>query len=165
MIPESFHASGMALAQDRQGDVSGLNGSIEAMRLHRETQYALQALIFLAQQPNGRVHSTPEIAADLHIPAGFLSKILQKLWRHGLVRSHRGRRRGYSLARPSAEIPLREILESIEGGDLLERCLFWEDRCSREHPCLLHPDWSQIRPELLARLERKTLANLARSEE
>jgi Rrf2 family protein len=135
------------------------------MRLHRETQYALQALVFLAQQPSGAVHSTPEIAGDLHIPAGFLSKILQKLWRHGLVRSHRGRHRGYSLARPGTEIALREILESIEGGDLFERCLFWEDRCSRGHPCLLHPDWSQIKPQLLARFERKTLADLARGEE
>lgn len=135
------------------------------MRLHRETQYALQALIFMAQQPNGNVHSTPDIARDLYIPAGFLSKILQKLLRHGLVRSHRGRHRGYSLARSGTEIALREILESIEGGDLFERCLFWEDRCSGEHPCLLHPDWSQIRPQLLDRLERKTLADLARSEE
>lgn len=154
----------MGLAPVRAIAVSGLNGSIEDMRLHRETQYALQALIFLAQRPDGAIRATPEIAGDLHIPAGFLSKILQKLLHHGLVRSYRGRQRGYSLARPGTDIALREILESTEGADLFERCLFWEGRCGDGDPCLLHRDWNEIRPQLLARLERKTLADLARSE-
>ncbi|MFQ5883149.1 MAG: RrF2 family transcriptional regulator [Candidatus Methylomirabilales bacterium] len=134
------------------------------MRLHRETEYALRALIFLAQRPKGTVYSAPEIAEVLGISAGFLSKIFQRLLGHGLVRSHRGRHRGYSLARPGGKIALREILESIEGADLFERCLFWEDRCGDRDPCLLHRDWSQIKPRLLARLERKTLADLTRGE-
>ncbi|MFQ5913851.1 MAG: RrF2 family transcriptional regulator [Nitrospinota bacterium] len=132
------------------------------MRLHRETEYALRALIFLAQRPNGVVCSAPEIAEALGIPAGFLSKIFQRLLGQGLVRSHRGRHRGYTLARPGGKIVLREILESIEGEDLFERCLFWGDRCGDRDPCLLHRDWSQIKPRLLARFQRKTLADLAK---
>ncbi|MFQ5847250.1 MAG: RrF2 family transcriptional regulator [Candidatus Methylomirabilales bacterium] len=132
------------------------------MRLRRETEYALRALIFLARRPAGTVCSVPEIADALGIPAGFLSKIFQKLLGHGLVRSHRGRHRGYALARPAGQIAVRAILESIEGVDLFARCLFWEDRCGERDPCPLHRDWSQIRPQLVARLERKTLAHLAR---
>lgn len=132
------------------------------MRFRRETEYALWALIFLARRPGGVVCSASEIADAQGIPAGFLSKILQKLVGHGLIRSHRGRQRGYSLARPRNKIILREILQSIEGADLFERCLFWEDRCGDRDPCILHQDWSQIKPRLLARLERKTLADLAR---
>lgn len=132
------------------------------MRLRRQTQYALRALIFLAQHSKEPVYSTPKIAEALGIPAGFLSKIFQRLLSHGLVRSHRGRHRGYSLARPSRQIALREILEGIEGTDLFERCLFWEDRCGDKDPCLLHWEWSQIKPRLIAQFERKTLADLAR---
>lgn len=135
------------------------------MRLHRETEYALQALIFLAQHSKETIYSTPEVAEALGIPAGFLSKIFQKLLGHGLVKSHRGRHRGYSLARPSANIAVREILEGIEGMDLFERCLFWEDRCGDRDPCVLHRDWNQIKPRLLARFERRTLADLARGKQ
>lgn len=147
------------------GAVSGLNRSIEGMRLHRETEYAIRALIFLAQRPKGTVCSAPEIAGALGISAGFLSKIFQRLSGNGLVRSHRGRVRGYSLTKPGGKISLRQMVESIEGGDFFERCLFWEDRCGDRGPCLLHRDWSQIKPRLLARLERKTLADLARGVE
>lgn len=132
------------------------------MRLRRETEYAIRALIFLAQRPKGTICSAPEVAEALAIPGGFLSKIFQRLSSHGLVRSHRGRQRGYSLTRPGAKISMRKILESIEGMDLFERCVFWEDRCGDRDPCLLHRDWSQIKPRVLARLERKTLADLAR---
>jgi Rrf2 family protein len=130
------------------------------MRLRRETEYALRALIFLAQRPQGTICSAPEIAETLTIPRGFLSKIFQRLLGHGLVRSHRGRHRGYSLARPGGKIALREILDSIEGADLFGRCLFWEDRCGEREPCLLHHDWIQLKPQVVARLERKTLADL-----
>ena len=134
------------------------------MRLHRETEYALRASIFLAERPAGTVCPAPEIAKAQGIPVGFLSKILQKLSSHGLLRSHRGRQRGYSLARPPRKITLRQILEAIEGMDLSERCLFWEHRCGDRDPCLLHREWSQIKPRLLARMERKTLVDLARGE-
>lgn len=132
------------------------------MRLRRETEYALRALIYLAQRPAGTVCPASEIAEAQDIPVGFLSKILQKLLGHGLLRSHRGPQRGYALARPARKITLREILETIEGADLFERCLFWEHRCGDRDPCLLHQEWSQVKPQLITRLQRRTLADLAR---
>lgn len=134
------------------------------MHLHRETEYALRALMYLAQRPRGTICLASEVAEAQEIPVGFLSKILQKLLNHGLLRSHRGRQRGYSLARPARTITLREILETVEGVDLFERCLFWEHRCGDRDPCLLHREWSQIKPRLVTRLERETLADLAREE-
>lgn len=47
------------------------------MRLRRETEYALRALIYLAQRPAGTVRPASEIAEAQDIPVGFLSKILQ----------------------------------------------------------------------------------------
>jgi Rrf2 family protein len=131
------------------------------MRLRRETEYALRALVFLALRPGGTVCSAPEIATVQDIPGGFLSKIFQKLASHGVLKSHRGHSRGYSLARPPRQITLREILESMEGADLFEHCLFREDRCGERDPCHLHREWSRITPQLVNRLRRKTLAGLA----
>jgi len=133
------------------------------MHLSRESEYGLKAMIYLAQQPPATVLTLHQIAEAKDLPVGFLAKTLQKLARHGLLQSFRGRRRGYSLARDPSEIRLRELLEAIEGPDLFHRCLFWGHRCGDTNPCLLHPGWREIKPYLIEFLEGMTLAVLARN--
>ena len=133
------------------------------MHLSRESEYGLKAMIYLAQQPPATVLTLQQIAEGRELPGGFLAKTLQKLARHGLLQSFRGRRRGYSLARDPSEIRLRELLEAIEGPDLFNRCLFWGRRCGDSNPCLLHEGWREIKPYLIEFLEGMTLAVLARN--
>ena len=135
------------------------------MHLNRESDYGLRAMIYLAQEPPETVLTMNQIAEAGDLPVGFLAKILQKLVRHGLLQSFRGRQRGYSLARDASEIKLRELLEAIEGPDLLDRCLFWGHRCGEENPCLLHREWAQVKSQLLWALEQKTLEDFAREDE
>lgn len=134
------------------------------MQLSRESEYGLKALIYLAQQPPATVLTLHQIAEAGDLPVGFLAKTFQKLVRHGLVESFRGRRRGYCLARDPSKVPLRELLEAIEGPDLTQRCVFWGRRCGDSNPCLLHSGWREIKPHLTDFLEGMTLAMLARSE-
>ncbi len=134
------------------------------MHLSRESEYGLKAMIYLAQQPPAAVLTLNQIADARDLPVGFLAKTFQKLTRHGLVQSFRGRRRGYCLAREAAEIRLRELLEAIEGTDLFQRCVFWGNRCGDSNPCLLHAGWRDIKPQLTEFLEGLTLACLAQNE-
>jgi Rrf2 family protein len=134
------------------------------MNLSREGEYGLTAMIYLAQQPPMTVLTLNQIAEARDLPAGFLAKILQKLVRHGLLQSFRGRQRGYSLARDASEIKVRELLEAIEGPDLFERCIFWGRRCGDSNPCLLHAGWRDIKPHLINYLETTSLTNLAQNE-
>ncbi len=134
------------------------------MHLSRESEYGLKALIYLAQQPPATVLTLHQIAEASDLPVGFLAKTFQKLVRHGLVESFRGRRRGYCLARDASKVPLRELLEAIEGPDLTQRCVFWGRRCGDSNPCLLHTGWREIKPHLTEFLEKMTLAMLARPE-
>ncbi len=129
------------------------------MHLSRESEYGLRAMIYLAQRPPATVLTLNQVAEAGDLPVGFLAKIFQKLLRHGLLQSFRGRQRGYCLARDATDIKLRDLLEAIEGPDLFERCLFWGHRCGEENPCLLHPEWKRIKPQLLWALEQKTLEN------
>lgn len=132
------------------------------MRLSRETEYAFQALVFLVQQGEGAVIQLADIASERGIPPSFLSKIFQNLTHHGLVRSHRGRLRGYSLGRAAHEINLREVLEATEGPDLLDRCAFWQDACRGEaNPCALHDVWKKSRTLLQEEVKGLTLRDLA----
>ncbi|MFQ5804563.1 MAG: RrF2 family transcriptional regulator [Candidatus Methylomirabilales bacterium] len=131
------------------------------MHLSRESEYGLKAMIYLAQEPPETVLTLSQIAEARDLPVGFLAKIFQKLARHGLLQSFRGRQRGYSLTRDASKIKLREVLEAIEGRDLFQRCLLWGHRSGDKNPCLVHRECTQIRTQLLEALEQKTLADLA----
>ena len=133
------------------------------MHLSRESEYGLKAMIYLAQQPQATILTLHQIAQANDLPVGFLAKTLQKLTRHGLLQSFRGRRRGYCLARDPSDIRLGELLEAIEGPDLFNRCLFWGRRCGDRNPCLLHAGWREIKPHLTEFIETVTLGELAKN--
>lgn len=130
------------------------------MTFSRECEYAIKGMVALAAQPGCRPLMLAEIAAREVLPPSFLSKIFQKLFQHGLVQSHRGARRGYTLVRPASAITLRQILEAIEGPDLFDRCLFSHRQCSQEKPCVVSPVWRNVRPKVQAAFERTTLQDL-----
>jgi Rrf2 family iron-sulfur cluster assembly transcriptional regulator len=131
------------------------------MTLNRECEYALMGMAALATEGGGRPLMLSEIASREELPLSFLSKIFQKLLKHGLVVSHRGVERGYTLAREARAVPLRTILEAIEGPDLFERCVFSHRPCAgEENPCLLHKAWQDVRPQVQTAFERTTLQDV-----
>jgi Rrf2 family protein len=131
------------------------------MKLSRESEYGLAGMIYLARQRPGTVLTVKTVAAAQALPGTFLAKTFGRLARYGLLRSHRGRRRGYELARNPREITIREILEGIEGFDLFARCIFWGNGCADERPCMLHETWKVIRPQVKEALSEMTLADCA----
>lgn len=131
------------------------------MKLSRESEYGLAGLAYLARQRPGTVLAVKAVAAAQALPAMFLAKTFNRLARHGILRSYRGRQRGYELARSPREITVCEVLEGIEGPDLFTRCVFWSKNCSEERPCPLHDIWKVIRPQAKAMLSRMTLADCA----
>ncbi len=131
------------------------------MKLSKESRYGLTGLSYLAQQlPTDDVAQIKEIAEAMDLPQAYLSKIFHKLTRHRIVRSYRGRARGFQLARPAAEISVREVVEALEGPDLFERCIFWDGPCSEADSCPLHATWAEVRPHLRERLDRMNLSDL-----
>ena len=131
------------------------------MKLSRECEYGLRGLLYLAQQPVEAVCQAAEVARAAEVPQPFLSKILLKLVRHGLVRSHRGRLRGDQLGRPAAEISLKGVVEAIEGEGFFRRCALWQVACPEADPCVLHAAWQAARAQFAAELAGTSLAELA----
>jgi Rrf2 family iron-sulfur cluster assembly transcriptional regulator len=132
------------------------------MKLTRETSVALDALTYLARQPAGAIVGGAELAADIDASPAFLSKILQRLAGSRIVRGHRGRWRGYSLALPPDQTSVRLIAEALEGESLFGRCIFWTYECSDVDPCPLHDVWKRVRPLVREEFTRLTIADLAR---
>ena len=133
------------------------------MNFSRECEYAVRGMATLAGASPGQALTLQEVAAQDNLPPGFLSKIFQKLVRHGLIRSHRGLQRGYTLAHPAPEITLRQILEAIEGPDLFDRCVFSHRRCGEEGQCLIHPYWRRVRGDVTKLFQEVSLCDLAAS--
>jgi Rrf2 family protein len=75
----------------------------------RSAEYAIRALVHMAQVPNGQYAMAKNIAAQEEIPRHFLAKILQQLARSGLLRSSKGPNGGFALKAPAAEVRLWDI--------------------------------------------------------
>jgi len=127
----------------------------------RTAEYAVRAMVFLANQPPGRLTGAREVSEAEQIPGAFLWKILQNLARRKLIRSFKGVRGGYELARPAAEITLEDIVEATDGQDVVTGCVLGLAECSEENPCPLHNSWRDIKAKLTEMLEQTTLADLA----
>ena len=67
------------------------------MALTQTAEYALRAVIWLAQNP-GSPQTTSRIADATHVPASYLPKVLQPLVRAGLLNGQRGIGGGYTYA-------------------------------------------------------------------
>jgi Rrf2 family transcriptional regulator, iron-sulfur cluster assembly transcription factor len=130
------------------------------MELTRKGEYAIRGIIYLAQQPPGRVSLISEIAAAAEVPQSFLAKIFQSFAKLGLVSSSRGTGGGFVLARPASAITLREVVEAVEGPIVPNRCLLGSP-CERGGTCRAHGIWKEVQTEVVHILDRVTIDTLA----
>src|SRR5271169_6101401 len=101
------------------------------LRISRLTDYATVLLAALASEP-GRVQTAAALAAQTHIAAPTVSKLLKQLQRAGLVVSTRGLHGGYQLARPATQISAAAILDALEGPLTLTDCAAGHGHCEIE---------------------------------
>jgi Rrf2 family transcriptional regulator, iron-sulfur cluster assembly transcription factor len=131
------------------------------VRLTKGADYGARGALYLASKPQDTVVLVSEIAEAENLPESYLAKIFQDLAKEGIVRSHRGAKGGFSLARPATEITLREVVEAIEGPITLSRCLAPWEGCDKQETCALHPVLREAQATLLQALESASLADLA----
>ncbi len=60
----------------------------------------------------------------------FSLKILRKLVANGIVRSYKGVRGGYELARELDQISLMDVIETVEGPYVFSRCISPDGMCA-----------------------------------
>jgi len=131
------------------------------MILSRTSQYAIQALIFVATQPPGVPVLIRTVAERLGVPPPYLAKIMQNLGRGKLVRSFRGRQGGVCLCEGGKKTDLMQILTLIEGPGLTENCVLGLKVCKDETACPMHTQWQPIKSRIVKLLTQQTLGKLA----
>ena len=130
------------------------------LEITRAVDYGLRAVLHLAEEwPQGTVLVT-HMAEVMDVPYQFLHKVMPKLVKAGIVRSKRGVKGGYQLARAPAEINVLEVVEALDGPVLLNRCLAQGSDCSRDGACALQEMWRETRDLLRSHFRSQTLEGL-----
>ena len=127
------------------------------------TEYAVRALAHMATLPTGERILARDLAAATGVPRQFLGKILHRLARLGLLDSAKGRGGGFRFLRPPEQISLSEVVESIEGKDIMLLCVLGLDQCDAQQPCPMHDQWTVFRDRLQDRVHSATMADLGRN--
>ena len=127
------------------------------MNLGQVEDYAVRVMVDLGGQPEARI---ADIAARTGVPASHLAKVVQSLVRAGLVETTRGRGGGVRLARPPAEIGIREVIEAVQGPLRFQRCPRRGIDCPRNSECPVYRLWVDLDANIGGYLERIRLADL-----
>ncbi|GDX61454.1 hypothetical protein LBMAG32_09880 [Nitrosomonadaceae bacterium] len=131
------------------------------MILSRTSQYAIQALIYMAMQPRDEVLLNQTIAKNTGAPPSYLAKVLQSLCKGNLIHSCRGKQGGFSLGENGKKITLIEIVLITEGPEFTKHCVLGLKICDNENPCPMHVKWAPIKQNIVELLENQTLDTLA----
>lgn len=126
----------------------------------KKCEYGLQAVLYLTANEDKTVISAEEIAKQLNIPKEFVSKILQSLTDSGIIVSKKGKNGGFSLAKSPSKIKLIDIVASIDGLEVFNKCVLGFPKCSHENPCPVHDRWGKLRSEAYTMLTNETLLEL-----
>lgn len=133
--------------------------------LSKKAQYALQALMYMADKPSNEPTLIAEIARKRKIPLKFLENILLHLKNEGVLESKKGKGGGYFFRIPPKDIPLARIIRTIDGPIAMLPCasLYFYERCKNcdEKHCGIHDTMILVRDSTLKILEKRTVADIS----
>ena len=130
------------------------------MKLSSRTRYGMRAMLELAIEYGKEPLQIKTISDREDISNKYLEQLIAMLKSSGLVRSIRGPRGGYVLARPPAEINLKDIFTTLEGPLAPAECLEHPEFCPRCTDCITRQIWTEIHDAITKILESKTLQDL-----
>jgi Rrf2 family protein len=129
------------------------------LALSTKGRYATRILVFMAN--SGKAVSKPEISSAEEISTHYIEQILIKLKTAGLVRSFRGPKGGFSLARNADSITVSEVLAATEGPVCLAPCI--GDTCGRQLRCATKLVWQKATEALNAAFSETTIGKIAKN--
>jgi len=133
------------------------------MKLSTRGEYASRAILELSlHYMNGPIHIR-DISTSQDIPPRFLEQILLSLKRNGYLRSKKGPKGGYYLAKLPAEINVAEVIRVMDGPLAPIDCVSVtaHEFCPRENFCGLKWLWKEVRDSIAEILENTSFKDLA----
>jgi Rrf2 family protein len=131
--------------------------------LAQKTRYALRSLLYLVEEGGGAPVQLASIATTQRVPPKYLELIMLDLKKAGLVKSVRGPKGGYRLARAPHEISFGEVVRALEGPIALVPCASVNyyapcGDCHDEETCAIRRAFAILRDQSAQLLEGISLA-------
>jgi Rrf2 family protein len=134
--------------------------SLSSMKFSTKAEYGLRAIIRLARSEKVGPLSLSQIAKEEKISLAYLERLIAKLKKAGLVRSTKGVKGGYVLARESKKITVKEIFEALEGTLAPYRCVgIGKVMCASGY-CATRQVWQKLQEQIIKTLDAITLKDL-----
>lgn len=132
------------------------------MKISFRGDYALKAILDLSLHFNKGIVKIQDIAKRQDIPLKYLEQILLALKGAGYVKSQRGARGGYALAKEPKDIKLGEIIRLMEGPVSPITCVSKScyQRCSEETTCVFRPIFEGVRISLEEIVDKTSFADI-----
>lgn len=137
------------------------------MRITTLAEYGVICALHLARRATDGPVTGRELAERERLPGDYVEQILLRLRRAGIVRSTRGARGGYALARGADSISIRDVIEASESTTFDLHCLshpVGEERCSTSHNCSIRPVWMLLQSKIDDVLQSVRLSDLLAEE-
>lgn len=130
------------------------------MKLSTRTRYGIRAVIELAATDSKKPVQLKVIAKRQDISVKYLEQLMNALRSGGVVRSVRGARGGYILAKPPNQIKLGEVFSCLEGPVITTECVEDKDYCRRAADCAARLLWIQVEEAIKNVLDSVTVQDL-----
>lgn len=130
------------------------------MKLTTKGRYAVTALLDLALHQNAGPITIATVAERHHIPVTYLERLAGLMRAKGLLKSVRGAKGGYVLAKSPEEITVADIIAAVNEGIDTTRC-GGKANCLQGKVCLTHHLWDELNNEIFSFLKGITLSALA----
>ncbi|HLI03296.1 MAG TPA: Rrf2 family transcriptional regulator [Terracidiphilus sp.] len=134
------------------------------LKLTKKADYGLMALKYLAEHPEIPALSAKDVADAYGIPAQLLAKILQRLTKSGLLKSHAGMNGGYTLARDAREISAYEVIHCIDGPFFITSCTKGAKGCELTPSCTIKEPLARVNETIAGVLKSISIHDLADAE-
>jgi len=123
-------------------------------------EYAIRALVYLAQKNTDRLTMIPEISRESGVPGPYVAKIFRDLVRQNILESRKGPRGGFRFSQDPGKISLKQIVNAVDDGARMTACAMGLNECSAANACPLHHVWTEAKNKIIALLEKETLRSV-----
>ncbi len=133
------------------------------MKISTKGRYGLRILLDLALHDSEKPRLIRDIAESQQISEKYISRLIIELRKAGMVRSIRGSKGGYRIARRLEELSLLDVVEVMEGPISLVGCVTSPEECPRLEDCVTREVWCRLNTEIRNRLNAVTLCEILES--
>ena len=130
------------------------------MKLSTRTRYGIRAIVELAMNYGKGPLQIRVIAQRQDISVKYLEQLMTILRSAGFIRSIRGSKGGYLLARQPAHIKLSDVFDALEGNVTTVECVEDKNYCDRTADCIVRQVWAQVQQAIKNVLQSISLQDL-----